>query len=258
MLANNDVPVRFVYSEGVGHIRLDRPEVANAINGPFIEALAAAIDKCEIDEVKTVVITGAGERFCGGGDIDSFVRSEDPSAFIGNLASSAETQLRRLSELAKPIVAGVKGAVAGAGLAFILNADVVIAGRSTVFTLAFSRIGLTPDSGVSYLLPRVVGLRRALDLAVRERILTADEALEWQLVTEVADDANVDSLAFDLACDIARGNAEAIGQARRLIRSSLHATRSDHADDEVATIAAAVLTSTAQIRLQHFRTRSRR
>ena len=121
----------------------------------------------------------------------SFAAADDRATYLHTLATELEAQLRRLSELPKPVVAGVHGAVAGAGLALVLHADVVVAGESTKFVMAYSAIGLTPDCGVSYLLPRAIGQQRALELAVGGKVLNAEEARDWGLVTEVVDDDQV-------------------------------------------------------------------
>lgn len=170
----------------------------------------------------------------------------DQAKYVHQLATELEAALRRLSELPKPVVARVHGAVAGAGLAFVLNADVVVAARSTTFRMAYPGVGLTPDCGVSYLLPRAVGTQRALDLALTGRVLGAEEARDWGLVTEIADDGAAHERAAELAAAMAAGPAGALGQAKRLIRSSFAGPRAQSAADEADTIAEAVTTRQAQ------------
>lgn len=232
--------------DSVGWITLNRPDAANAFDLPTGLAFAEAVDRCAEDDVRVIAIVAAGKRFCAGGDVKSFLASEDPPAYLQELASTLELALRKLSELPKPVIAAVHGAVAGAGLAFPLVADVVVAARSTRFTMAYSSIGLTPDAGVSYLLPRFVGPRRAFELALLGRVLSAEEASDWGLVTEVVDDAAIRERIEELAAVLAAGPASALGQARRLIRSSYEATRQASAEDEAATIAAAVGTQEAR------------
>ncbi|WP_027930198.1 enoyl-CoA hydratase/isomerase family protein [Amycolatopsis thermoflava] len=247
--------VRWELSGGVGRITLDRPDVSNAVDLPTAQTLAKAVTAAESDEVRVVLLTGAGARFCAGGDVRSFLAAEEPPKYLHQLASELEAALRRLSELPKPVVAGVQGAVAGAGLAFVLNADVVVAARSTKFRMAYSGIGLTPDCGVSYLLPRAIGTQRALELALTGRTLTAEEARDWGLVTEVADDDALNRRAEELATSLATGPASALGQAKRLIRSSFEAARQDSAADEADTIAAAVTTPEARELIERFTAR---
>ncbi|GAB2968850.1 enoyl-CoA hydratase/isomerase family protein [Amycolatopsis acidiphila] len=244
--------VGFEVSGGVGRITLDRPEVSNAIDLPTAHEFADAVAAVAADEVRVVLLSGAGARFCAGGDVRSFVTAAEPSRYLHELASVLEGALRRLSELPKAVVAGVHGAVAGAGLAFVLNADVVVAARSTKFRMAYSGIGLTPDCGVSYLLPRTVGTQRALELALTGRTLTTEQAQDWGLITEVAEDDVLARRADELATALADGPAAALGQAKRLIRSSFDGSRQRSAADEAGTIAAAVTTSEAQRLIQHF------
>ena len=244
--------VRWEPADGVGRIILDRPKVSNAVDLETARQLAKAIEAAAAPEIRSVLLTGEGARFCAGGDVQSFVAAAEPPAYLHQLATELEAALRRLSELPKPVVVAVQGAVAGAGLAFVLNADVVVAARSTKFRMAYAGIGLTPDCGVSYLLPRAVGTQRALELALTGRTLTADEAREWGLVAQVVDDAEASATAAGLARALADGPAHAFGQAKRLIRSSYSETRESSAADEADTIAAAVLTEDARTLIDRF------
>lgn len=234
--------VRFEEDGRVARIVLARPEASNAFDIPATLALREAIDRAEDGRYGAVLLTAEGPRFCAGGDITSFrAASEDErSDYLAELATMLEAELRRLSELSKPVVAAVHGAVAGAGLAFVLNADVTVAAQSTKFVFAYSGIGLTPDCGVSYLLPRAVGQARALEMAIGGRVLTGAEAQEWGLVARVAEDDEAAGMASALAAQLAAGPTAALVQARRLIRSSWDSAREDSAADEVRTIAAAV------------------
>ena len=251
--------VRYEQLGRVGHVVLDRPEASNAFDLSAAHSLGAALDTVEAAAVRgdigAVLLGGAGARFCAGGDVHSFVSADDRPAYLRDLAATLEVEIRRLSELPLPVVVAVHGSVAGAGLAFVLNADVVVAARSTRFTMAYAGVGLTPDCGVSYLLPRAVGQQRALDFAMTGRVLSADEALQWGLVTRVAADETVTREAFALSESLAGEAAGALAGAKRLIRSSWEATRAESAADEVETIASAVTSPEAQERLERFVTR---
>ncbi len=243
----------------VGRIVLARPEASNAFDLPAARSLGFALDRAEADidrsDIGAVLVTAEGPRFCGGGDVRSFAAAHDQPAYLRELAATLEAELRRLSDLPVPVIAAVQGSVAGAGLAVLLNSDVVLSGRSTRFTMAYAGIGLTPDCGVSYLLPRAVGQQRALALAVTGRVLGADEAATWGLVTDVVDDAVLPERALELAESIAAGAAgdtAALGQAKRLIRSSWDVTRPGSAADEVDTIATAVTSAEARRRIERF------
>jgi len=202
-----------------------------------------------------VLLAGEGPRFCAGGDVASFIDAQSPSAYLRRLASELECHMRGLGALPKPVVAAVHGAVAGAGLALVLNADVVVAAASTKLVFAYPGVGLTPDCGVSWLLPRAIGQQRALDLALTGRVLNANEAREWGLVAEVVDDHEVHARAAGLARLMADGATAAFGHAKRLIRSSFDASRANNAADEVDTIARMVDTADAQRLMARFTSR---
>jgi 2-(1,2-epoxy-1,2-dihydrophenyl)acetyl-CoA isomerase len=232
--------------DGVGRIVLDRPEQSNSFDLPAANDMALAVAAVSADEVRAISVTARGKRFSAGGDVTSFLASDDPAAYLLELANVLEGALRDLAGLATPVVAGVRGAVAGAGLAVMLSADVIVASRSTRFVMAYPGIGLTPDCGVSYLLPRAVGQQRALDLALTGRVLSADEALDWGLVTSVVDDDAVEDTVETIARGWATSAPNALGQARRLIRASWDTPAAQQGAEESATIAAAVTGDEAQ------------
>lgn len=247
--------VRFDRAGAIGRIVLARPEAANSFDLPAARALSAAVDAASAAGVRVITLTGEGSRFCAGGDVSSFVAAPDRATYLHELATELEAQLGRLSQLPVPVVAGVHGAVAGAGLAFVLRADVVIAGSSTKFVLAYSGIGLTPDCGVSYLLPRAVGMQRALSLAMTGRALSAAEALDWGLIAEVVEDSQVLNRVDELAKAIASKPVGALSETARLMRESWNSTQGDSAADEAATIARMVMTPEAKLLIDRFMSR---
>ena len=241
--------------DGVGRLVLSRPDQSNSFDLPAARDMALAVEAVSVDDVRAITLTAEGKRFCAGGDVTSFLASDDPAAYLLDLAGVLEGALRTLAGLATPVVAGVRGAVAGAGLAVMLSADVIVASRSTKFVMAYPGIGLTPDCGVSYLLPRAIGQQRALDLALTGRVLSADEALDWGLVTSVVDDDAVEVTVAEIARTWADTAPAALGQARRLIRSSWETSGVDQGADESATIAAAVTGDEAQRLVKAFTSR---
>ncbi len=241
--------------DGVGRIVLTRPDQSNSFDLPAAHDMARAVDAVAADEVLAVTLTAEGKRFCAGGDVTSFLASDDPSGYLLELAHVLEGGLRALADTPKPVVAGVRGAVAGAGLAVMLSADVVVASRSTKFVMAYAGIGLTPDCGVSYLVPRAIGQQRALELALTGRVLTAEEAHDWGLVTLVVDDDAVEAKVDEIARGWADSAPYALGQAKRLIRASWDTPAAEQGADESATIAARVATDEAQRLVQAFTNR---
>jgi len=252
----SDEAVLYELRDRVAYITLNRPEASNAVDLNCARLFGDVVTRVSADGPGAVLVDGRGKRFCAGGDVLSMVAAPDRSTYVHELAATLEAGLRRLSELPAPVVAAVQGAVAGAGLAVVLNCDVVIAARSTKFLMAYSAVGLTPDCGVSHLLPRAVGQQRALELALTGRILSADEAMAWGLVAQVVPDQDVLGRATEVVTQIAQAATSALGQAKRLIRSSWESTRSDSAADESATVARAVGTNEAISLIARFAQRS--
>lgn len=228
--------VELTVTDGVGHIQLNRPEAANGIDMALATGLREAVAAAAADDtVRAVLLTGAGTRFCSGGDIGSFV-DEDDTTYLQRLADEAGAAVMALEDLHKPVVTAVQGAVAGGGLGIMLGGDAIIAQEGTKFVFAYPGIGLTPDCGVSYLLPRAMGQQRALAFALSGRPLSAQDALAQGLVTEVVEDAQARGL--ELATSLAQGAAGAFGDARRLLRASWTRDRATSAADEAATLSA--------------------
>jgi len=228
--------VSLTTDDGVAHLTLERSQTSNAFDLPFAVEFRAAIAEIASDpEVTVVVITGSGRRFCAGGDVPSMLKASDVASYLLELATVLDGALQDLALLTKPVVCGVQGAVAGAGLGLMLSADVIIAHRDTKFLTAYAGIGLTPDCGVSYLLPRAIGQQRALELALTGRVLSAEEALSWGLVNQVVE-SDAGEHAADVARKLAAGPAQAFGETRRLLRKSWSASRAESGSDEAHTI----------------------
>ena len=238
--------VGLVISDGIAHLTLDRPEAANSFDLPTAKAFAEAVDRISASTaVRAVLLSGAGKRFCAGGDVASFHAADDPQAYLRELADVLDGAMQRFSALPVATVVAVQGAAAGAGMSVMLGADLIVANRSTKFVTAYAGIGLTPDIGLSWLLPRAVGQVRALDLLLNGRVLDDPTALEWGLVTEVVDDDPLPR-AREIAEKLAGGAAEALGEARRLVRAGWSVSRSEAGEEESRTITERVGTAEAQ------------
>lgn len=226
--------VAYTVVDGIAHIELNRPEAANGIDMALATGLREAVETARDDEaVRVVLLTGAGKRFCGGGDIAGFVDEEDPD-YLQRLAEEAGAAVIALEDLAKPVVVAVQGAVAGGGLGLMLGGDLIVAQEGTKFVFAYPAIGLTPDCGVSYLLPRAIGQQRALAFALSGRPMSADDALAQGLVAEVVEDAQ--ARAREIAETLAKGASGAFGDSRRLLRASWTRDRATSAQDEAVTL----------------------
>ena len=209
-------------ADHVATVTLNRPDAFNAFGSTLgRELFDVALEVDEDPDVRCVVITGAGKAFCGGGDVKEFVDSLPRiGAHIKELTTYLHGAVSRLSRMDKPLIVAVNGIAAGGGFALALTGDVVIAAESAKFTMAYSKIAATPDGSSTYFLPRLVGLRRALELYLTNRVLTAREALEWGMITKVTPDTELKTATMALARELAQGPTKAFGAAKRLFHQS--------------------------------------
>jgi len=224
----------------VAEITLNRPEASNAFDVAMTRALADAFRRAAADtDVDVVLLKGRGRLFCAGGDLGAMAGAQDRAAVLAELAEGAHDAVRAAQSSPKPVVAAVHGAAAGFGFSLVLGADLVVVGESTKLVTAYTSVGLTPDGGMSWLLPRVVGQRRALELILTAEPITAARAVELGIASEVCADAEVLTRARDRADALAARSAAALSGSRRLVRASWDRGLDQHLDDEAATIAAA-------------------
>jgi 2-(1,2-epoxy-1,2-dihydrophenyl)acetyl-CoA isomerase len=226
--------------DGVAHLNLNRPEAANGISLELArDLMQATLAIADDPGARVVLLTGAGPRFCGGGDLKSFAAYEDLAAHLREVLAYLHVAMAQLVRGDAPVVAAVQGSAAGAGMGLVGAADFVVAAESAKFVMAYTGVGLTPDGASSWFLPRLVGLRRAIELTLTNRVLTAGEALDWGLVTTVVADDAVAATAAELAARLARGPAGALAGAKRLLHESLEGTLESHLAREAEEIAAA-------------------
>ena len=214
--------VIYAVKDAVATITLNRPDAYNALNLPLgRELFTAAIELDEDPDVRCVVITGAGRAFCAGGDVKDFVDNLGRiGAHIKELTTYLHGAISRFARSDKPVIMAVNGVAAGGGFSLALSGDLVIAAESAKFTSAYSRIAASPDGSSSYFLPRLVGLRRAMELYFTNRVLSAGEAVEWGMVTRAVADAELKSAVDTLARELAQGPSKAFGVAKRLFHQS--------------------------------------
>jgi len=208
---------------GVLSVTLNRPEKLNAFNPAMHEELRAALARAENeDAVRALLLTGTGRGFCAGQDLSE--RNVGPGAAPIDLAVSIGSDynplVRRLRALPKPVVCAVNGVAAGAGANLALACDVVLAARSASFIQSFSRVGLIPDSGGTWMLPRLVGVARAMGLALLGDKLTAQEAESWGLIWKAVDDGALASYALEIAQQLAAGPTRGYGLIKRAMQAS--------------------------------------
>ena len=208
---------------GIQTITLNRPEKLNALNPQMHERLRAALERAADDEaIRTVVLTGSGRGFCTGQDLAE--RDVSPGAppidLSVSLGAYYNPLIRRMRALPKPILCAVNGVAAGAGANLALAGDIVIAARSASFIQSFSKLGLVPDAGGTYFLPRLVGSSRAMGLALLAEKLSADQAAQWGLIWKAVDDAELAREARTIAATLASGPTKGYGLAKRALYAS--------------------------------------
>jgi 2-(1,2-epoxy-1,2-dihydrophenyl)acetyl-CoA isomerase len=204
------------------------------------------------DSIGAVILDAAGPAFCAGGDVIAMATSGATGADVTGAAHVIHDGIRTFALSDKPIVAAVRGAVAGGGLGLMLTADYIVASESAKFVSKYANIGLTPDLGVSTLLPAAIGQRRALQLLLQDRAIDAATALDWGLVAEVVPAADVASRAEAVARFWLDNATAAFGQAARLVRVGADRSFTENLDDEAATIGARFSTDESRARVAAF------
>ena len=257
-------PILYSYDSGLVRLTLNRPARLNAFNGDLAhawrDATAAAVAQ---EGVGAILIDAAGPAFCAGGDVLDMSGSMAGGSDLEALAKVINSGIRSLVESAVPVAVAAHGTTAGGGLGILLSGDYTVVGADSRIGSLYANIGLTPDLSVSAQLARAVGERRALQLVLQDRLLSAQEALDWGLVAEVAEGTDAESTAAAVrarAEEVARfwlaGAAGAYGQAKRLVRSQPGRTFAEQLEEEARSIGAAFDTADAQARVKAFAERS--
>lgn len=218
--------------DAVACITLNRPEKLNAFTARMHEELHAALQQVRAEEtVRALLITGSGRGFCAGQDLNERAMSDGAQVELGSaLEKSYNPMVRGLRDLHMPVLCAVNGVAAGAGCNFALAADIVIAARSASFIEVFSRIGLIPDAGGTYVLPRLVGAARAMALSLLAEPVSAEQAASWGLIWKCVDDDKLMSDARELAQRLATGPTRAYA----LIKQALNASPANTLEEQLA------------------------
>ncbi len=212
--------------EGIGTITFNRPEARNAFSPEMQKGLSEFTHQMEFDStVRCVVLRGAGGHFMAGGDVKLFKEREgmepiERKAAIVKSIHNLHYAIYRFRKMAKPIICAVQGAAAGAGLSLVAACDMAIAAESAFFTLAYARIGVTPDGSSTYFLPRTLGMKQAFEMMYLSDRFDAKKALELGLVNSVVPDAELDEAVGELARRLAAGPTFAYGRGKALLNSS--------------------------------------
>jgi|SRR5687768_3183430 len=215
-------PILVSQEAGVLSVTLNRPDKLNAFNPDMHQLLRKALERARDEaEVRAVLLTGAGRGFCAGQDLaERNVSVETPLDLSVSLGSYYNPLVRRMRELPKPIVCAVNGVAAGAGANIALACDLVIAARSASFVQSFARLGLVPDSGGTWFLPRLLGSARATGLALLGDKLSAEQAEQWGLIWRVVEDDKLLKEAMELAQVLAEGPTKGYGLVKKALNAA--------------------------------------
>ena len=233
--------IDFAVSDGIARITLARPDVGNAIDLPLARALLSAAIACETDAaIRCVVLTGQGRLFCAGGDVAAMREAGDKLAvMLTELIAVFHAAVSRLARMPKPLLVLVNGPAAGAGFSLAMLGDVVLSSRSAHYTAAYGAIGLTADGGLSWLLPRLVGLRKAQEIILTNRRIKAEDAEAIGLVTRTVDDDALIDEGNAAATTLANAPVAALGAARALLRESYESGLETQLDRELRSMVVA-------------------
>lgn len=240
-----DPTVLFEVRDGVARVTLNRPKAANSINLNLARELLSAATRCDEDpSVRAAVITGTGNTFCVGGDLRSFAaQGERLPRHLREVTTNLHAAVSRLVRMDAPVIAAVNGTAAGAGMSLACACDLVLAVESARFTMAYTKVGLTPDGSSTYFLPRLVGLRRALELTLTNRVLSAYEAFDWGIVSQVVADGELEARTDALASDLASSATATLGASKRLLHGGWYGSLETQLEHEGRTISDASRTA---------------
>ena len=215
--------INFKIENEVAYIELNRPKQYNSLNQTMADDLFKVSLECDDNpKIRSVLMTGSGEdAFCAGGDVNSFYKfGNKTSSHLKEVTTTLHGAISRLSRMNAPLIVAVNGVAAGAGFSFVGFADIAIASTNATFVSAYSKIGLTPDGSSTYFLPRIIGARRYTELILTNRVLSANEALDWGLINKVVDFKDLKDEANNLAKKLASGPTLAFGKLKNLVNNS--------------------------------------
>jgi len=245
----------FEVKDGLARLTLNRPKAANSFNIDLVREFFEVATICAEDsEIRAVLLTGAGRFFSAGGDLKNFAAAEDQiSKMVSETADTLHAAISKFARMNAPIVAAVNGPAAGAGMSVVCMTDIALAAESAFFSMAYTAAGLAPDGSSTYFLPRIVGIRRARELMLSNRRLSAAEAHELGIVERVVPDDALMGEAENVARALANGPTLAFGAVKKLLLSSQGAQLEDQLDAETSAIASMTRTSDGREGIAAFR-----
>jgi len=251
--------INVVKQGSVATITLNRPEARNALSPDMVAGLGEAVRSCRTAEVRAVIISGTGGSFCSGADVKGFVDQLDqggPEALYQHLKELAGAFHRdvilEIRRLEKPVIASINGIAAGGGFSLMLACDMRIAASDARFLMAYANIGATADGGSTYLLPRLVGAGKAMDIYLASQPISAEMALEMGLISQLCPAADLDRHSLETATRLADGPTLAYGRAKALFDGSWDSDLASQLDAETEAISLSALTSDFQEGIRAF------
>ena len=235
---NNEL-IEFSVQNQIAQITIKRGTVFNALNLQAMRELMDIANHCSSDpDIRAAILTGEGEKaFCAGGDVADFEANSDRvTVLLKEMTTCMHTAVSRFARMNAPLIARINGVAAGAGLSLAACSDLAICTSKSNFTSAYTAIGLTPDGSSTYFLSRLIGTRRAMELYLTNRTLTAPEALDWGLVNQVVEPEELDTTVNKLAEQLANGPTRAHGGVKRLLQMSLNDTLESQMERETRCI----------------------
>ena len=246
--------ISLALEEQLAVITLNRPDDMNALHMEMSEELLDAAFRCDTDKhIRGVVITGAGKMFCAGGDLKTFLAvGDDIPGFVTKMATILHAAIARLNRMDAPVVIAVNGTAAGGGFSLSLSGDFSIASDKAKFVSAYTSSGLSPDASSTYFIAKHIGLLRAKELVLTNRVLSAHEALEWGLVNRVVAHDKLLDEAITLGRQLASGPTKAYGMAKRLLHTAYSESMETQLEFESQGISAMMRTKDAREAMRAF------
>lgn len=235
-------------ADNVATITFNTPRTANVVSPLGAREFRAVADAADDDaNVRAVVLTGAGKMFCAGGDLASFAKAGTGARkLIMEMAGDLHMGLSRLARCSAPVIGAINGTAAGAGLSLVMACDLAVAAESAVFTMAYTKAGLSPDGSSTYYMPRKIGDRRTRELMLTNRVLSSAQALDWGVVNEVVADDEVVPRANALARKLAQGPTAAFGAVKSLLNATFEQTLESQMELEARAIGNLVIGTDGQ------------
>lgn len=231
--------LRLEVEGGVATITLNRPDVANAMDLAMSQELMHAAIRCDEDRaIRAAIITGTGRFFSAGGDLEGFrAAGDEVASLLKEMTVYLHAAISRFARMDAPVIAAVNGMAAGAGFSLMGACDLVVAAESARFTSAYTAASLSPDGSSTYFIPRLIGRRRAMELMLTNRRLSAAEALDWGLINEVVADEVLPARAAELAGELAAGATLAYGKVKELLNATFSESLETQMESEARAIA---------------------